>query len=127
MTKEQVFEVLVLFRETYNNFHFDQSKINIWHDLLKDKDPEVIKQNARELVLNSKFPPSLSELVNKVEEIPSGPAVPTVEETQEIMRRRAENKRNAARPEVIEAELAKIRKILNIPDEDENDGRASSQ
>lgn len=79
------------------------------------------------MVLNSKFPPSLSELVNRVEETPSGPAVTTVEETQEIMRRRAENKRNAARPEVIQAELAKIRKILNIPDEDENDGRASSQ
>ncbi|MGD6967134.1 hypothetical protein ACQCVP_11950 [Rossellomorea vietnamensis] len=48
MTKEQVFEVLVLFRETYNNFHFDQSKINIWHDLLKDKDPEVIKKTLED-------------------------------------------------------------------------------
>lgn len=48
VTKEQVFEVLVLFRETYNNFHFDQSKINIWHDLLKDKDPEVIKKTLED-------------------------------------------------------------------------------
>ncbi|WP_456273603.1 replicative helicase loader/inhibitor [Bacillus sp. AK031] len=127
MNKEQVFEVLVLFRETYNNFHFDQSKINIWHDLLKDKDPEVIKRNARDLALKSKFPPSLSELVNAAEENPSGPAVPSVEETQEMLQQRARNKRNVASPEVREAELAKIRKILNIPDEDEEHGRASNE
>jgi hypothetical protein len=118
VNKEQVFEVMSLFKEVYNNFHFDQTKLNTWHRLLKDKDPEVILQNAEKLSLESKFVPSLSELVHYSDpEIPSGPAVPSAEETQEMLRKRARERRNAASPEVRERELAKIRRILNIPDE----------
>jgi hypothetical protein len=128
VNKEQVFEVMSLFKEVYNNFHFDQTKLNTWHRLLKDKEPEVILQNAEKLSLESKFVPSLSELVHYSEaEIPSGPAVPTAEETQEMLRERARNRRNAASPEVREKHLAEIRRILNIPDEKENqDDRATS-
>jgi Loader and inhibitor of phage G40P len=128
VNKEQVFEVMSLFKEVYNNFHFDQTKLNTWHRLLKDKDPEVILQNAEKLSLESKFVPSLSELVNYSEaEIPSGPAVPTAEETQEMLRERARNRRNAASPDVREKHLAEIRRILNIPDEKETqDDRATS-
>jgi hypothetical protein len=118
VNKEQVFEVMSLFKEVYNNFHFDQTKLNTWHRLLKDKDPEVILQNAEKLSLESKFVPSLSELVHYSDpETPSGPAVPSAEETQEMLRERAKNKRNTASTEVRERELAKIRRILNIPDE----------
>jgi hypothetical protein len=128
VNKEQVFEVMSLFKEVYNNFHFDQAKLNTWHRLLRDKDPEVILQNAEKLSLESKFVPSLSELVHySEEEIPSGPAVPTAEETQEMLRGRARNRLNAASPEVREKHLAEIRRILNIPDEKETqDDRATS-
>ncbi|WJV19638.1 replicative helicase loader/inhibitor [Rossellomorea marisflavi] len=118
MTKEQVFEVMSLFKEVYNNFHFDQTKLNTWHRLLKDKDSAVILQNAEKLSLCSKFVPSLSELVNySEEEPPFGPAVPTAEETQQMLQERARSRRNAASPEVREKALAEIRRILNIPDE----------
>jgi hypothetical protein len=118
VNKEQVFEVMTLFENVFNNFYFDQVKLNTWHRLLKDKDPEVILNNADRLAQESKFVPSISELINySKEEAPSGPAVPSIEETSEMLRERARNKRNAASPEVREQALAEIRKILNIPDE----------
>lgn len=121
MNKEQVFEVMTLFENVFNNFYFDQVKINTWHRLLKDKDPEVILYNADRLAQESKFVPTISELINySIEEVPSGPAVPSVEETNEMLRERARNRRNAASPEVREKALAEIRKILNIPDEVSN-------
>jgi hypothetical protein len=121
VNKEQVFEVMTLFENVFNNFYFDQVKINTWHRLLKDKDPEVILYNADRLAKESKFVPTISELINySKEEVPSGPAVPSVEETNEMLRERARNRRNAASPEVREKALAEIRKILNIPDEVNN-------
>jgi hypothetical protein len=118
VNKEQVFEVMTLFGNVFNNFYFDQVKIDTWHRLLKDKDPEVILYNAERLAQESKFVPTISELINySKEEVPSGPAVPSVEETNEMLRERARNQRNAASPEVREEALAEIRRILNIPDE----------
>jgi hypothetical protein len=118
VNKEQVFEVMTLFGNVFNNFYFDQVKIDTWHRLLKDKDPEVILNNADRLAQESKFVPTISELINySKEEVPSGPAVPSVEETNEMLRERARNRRNAASPEVREKALAEIRRILNIPDE----------
>jgi hypothetical protein len=118
VNKEQVFEVMTLFENVFNNFYFDQVKIDTWHRLLKDKDPEVILYNADRLAQESKFVPTISELINySKEDVPSGPAVPSVEETNEMLRERARNRRNAASPEVREEALAEIRRILNIPDE----------
>jgi hypothetical protein len=125
VNKEQVFEVMTLFENVFNNFYFDQVKINTWHRLLKDKNPEVILYNADRLAQESKFVPTVSELINySKEEVPSGPAVPSVEETNEMLRERARNRRNAASPEVREKALAEIRKILNIPDEVNNNESA---
>ncbi|BCB04764.1 hypothetical protein [Bacillus sp. KH172YL63] len=125
MNKKQVFEVMTLFENVFNNFYFDQVKIDTWHRLLKDKDPEVILYNADRLAQESKFVPTVSELINySKEEVPSGPAVPSVEETNEMLRERARNRRNAASPEVREKALAEIRKILNIPDEVNNNESA---
>jgi Loader and inhibitor of phage G40P len=125
VNKEQVFEVMTLFENVFNNFYFDQVKIDTWHRLLKDKDPEVILNNADRLAQESKFVPTISELINySKEEVPSGPAVPSVEETNEMLRERARNRRNAASPEVREKALAEIRKILNIPDEVNNNESA---
>jgi hypothetical protein len=118
VNKAQVFEVMTLFENVFNNFYFDQVKIDTWHRLLKDKDPEVILYNADRLAQESKFVPTVSELINySKKEVPSGPAVPSVEETNEMLRERARNRRNAASPEVREKALAEIRRILNIPDE----------
>jgi hypothetical protein len=122
VNKEQVFEVMTLFGNVFNNFYFDQVKIDTWHRLLKDKDPEVILSNADRLAQESKFVPTISELINySKEEVTSGPAVPSVEETNEMLRERARNRRNAASPEVREKALADIRRILNIPDEVDQD------
>jgi hypothetical protein len=125
VNKKQVFEVMTLFENVFNNFYFDQVKIDTWHRLLKDKDPEIILYNADRLAQESKFVPTVSELINySKEEVPSGPAVPSVEETNEMLRERARNRRNAASPEVREKALAEIRKILNIPDEVNNNESA---
>ncbi|MCA1058092.1 hypothetical protein LCL96_04065 [Rossellomorea aquimaris] len=120
MNKKQVFEIMTLFENVFNNFYFDQMKLDTWHRLLKNKDPEVILYNAERLAQESKFVPTISELINYSKEVPSGPAVPSIEETNEMLRERDRNRRNAASPEVREKALAEIRKILNIPDEVNN-------
>jgi hypothetical protein len=132
MTKKKVLEVILTIEHTYNNpftrnlgsFENETKEqklvkvVDTWYKLLKDYEDEKIMGNLNHHIMRSKYPPSIAELVNQPkEEIPSGPAIPSAEETQEMFRERARNKRNAASPEVRERELAKIRRILNIPDE----------
>jgi hypothetical protein len=136
MTKKKILEVIMTIEHAYNNpftrnlgnFGENETKeqklvkiVDTWFKLLKDYDPEKIQEHLDHHIMTSKYPPSIAELINQPEkEIPSGPVVPTAEETQEMLRERARNRRNAASPEVREKHLAEIRRILNIPDDKEN-------
>ncbi|OHR73978.1 hypothetical protein HMPREF3291_05175 [Bacillus sp. HMSC76G11] len=68
MNKEQVFEVLSLISAAYPKFDFDQNKLNTWHRLLKDQNPEVIIRNTERYVLENRFPPSIADLREKKHE-----------------------------------------------------------
>lgn len=70
--KDQVFEIMSMFRDVYNNFDFDQQKLNTWHSLLKNQDLDTVLKNAERLVLESKFPPSLAELLEVKKDDNSG-------------------------------------------------------
>jgi hypothetical protein len=134
MTKKQILEVIMTVEHAYNNpftrnIDVNETKeqklvkiVDTWYKLMKDHDFEKIKENLNHHIMTSKYPPSISELVNQPEkDIPSGPAIPSAEETQEMFRERARERRNAASPEVRERALAEIRRILNIPDEVDQD------
>jgi Loader and inhibitor of phage G40P len=118
MNREQVKKLFKRIKDFYDLFEVSSEKVDIWTGLLKNFECEMVMNNLDRHIVSSKYPPTIADLVNEPEkEIPSGPAIPTVEETNEMLRERARNKRNAARPEVREQALAEIRKILNIPDE----------
>lgn len=49
-------------RDVYPSFDFDQKKLDTWHRLLKDQNPEKITRNAERFALESKFPPVIADL-----------------------------------------------------------------
>jgi Loader and inhibitor of phage G40P len=133
MTKKQILEVIMTIEHAYNNpftrnIDGNETKeqklvkiIDTWYKLLKDHDFEKIKEHLNQHIMTSKYPPSIAELVNQPEkEIPSGPVVPSAEETQKMFEEREKEKANVASPEIREKHLAEIRRILNIPDDKEN-------
>ncbi|UII58101.1 hypothetical protein LS684_20985 (plasmid) [Cytobacillus spongiae] len=118
MNREQVKSLFKRIKEFYGNFDVYSEKVDAWASVLKKFEYEFVTNNLEQHILTNKFAPTISDLVNAPEkEIPSGPVVPTAEETQNMFKERAKERKNAASPEVRERELAKIRKILNIPNE----------
>src|SRR5690625_2105242 len=65
MTKKQVAEVLIFLSETYPRFEVTQSKIDTWYRLMKDQNPAVVMRNAEKYALTQKYPPSISELIER--------------------------------------------------------------
>jgi hypothetical protein len=129
MDKKQVLQIIQSIESIYNN-HFTKNVlpseqknkiknvVETWYEFLKDHEYEEVKGNLKFHVNHSKFAPSIAELINKPDyEKASGPAVPSYEETQEMLKQREKNKAEAASPEVVEQELANIRKILGIRDD----------
>jgi hypothetical protein len=121
MNREQVKSLFKRIKDFYGNFDVYSEKVDAWASVLKKYECEFVTNNLEQHILTNKFAPTISDLVTAPEkEIPTGPVVPTAEETQEMLKERARNRRNAASPEVREKHLAEIRRILNIPDDKEN-------
>jgi hypothetical protein len=49
----------------YPNFEVTSEKLDVWHRFLKNDNPAVVMRNAERFVLESKFPPSISDLREK--------------------------------------------------------------
>jgi hypothetical protein len=82
MDKQQVIKLLTYLSNCYNNkFKFpkadqqaNQMKIEVWHDLLKYYDNELVTAAAKKKILNdSSWPPSVGEIVHQVELITQSP------------------------------------------------------
>ena len=65
MTKKQVAEVLIFLSDTYPRFEVTQSKIDTWYRLMKNQNPAVVMKNAEKYALTQKYPPSISELIER--------------------------------------------------------------
>ncbi|HLR70265.1 MAG TPA: replicative helicase loader/inhibitor [Pseudogracilibacillus sp.] len=63
MNRKQVFHVLKFLKDAYPNFHVDQSKIDHWTRILKDQNPATVMRHAERYVLDNKYPPCLSDLL----------------------------------------------------------------
>jgi hypothetical protein len=85
-----------------------KATVEAWHMILKDYDFDEVGQNLKNHVESSSFAPTIADLVKKH----TGRSIPGVKETQLLITQyeRAET----ASKEVVEEELAKIRKILGI-------------
>lgn len=79
MTKKQVAEVLVFLNDAYPNFTVTQSKIDNWHRLLKKQNPAIIMRNAERYAIENKFPPAISELMERKSEARSDNVLEEIE------------------------------------------------
>ncbi|MBS4223341.1 replicative helicase loader/inhibitor [Lederbergia citrea] len=108
MTKRETFTLIALIAVYYEQFDFDQKKVDSWHQILKEHHIDELKNNLITHVASSPYPPKISDLVRKPETCAR--AIPNVEETTYIFT----HKRKPASEEVVQAELRKMREILGI-------------
>ncbi|PLT33505.1 replicative helicase loader/inhibitor [Bacillus sp. V5-8f] len=108
MTKRELFTLLDLITEYYDQFEVDQKKVDSWHEALRAYSFEKVKENTLAFVTTSPYPPKISDLVggNPV----ASRYVPDDKETVVVLYTREK----PASEEVIQEELAKMRQILGI-------------
>jgi hypothetical protein len=115
MIKRETFSLLSMISVYYEQFTFDQKKVDLWHEVLKVYSFEELKQNLLSFVSDSIFPPKVSDLVQKS---PLATTIPNPEETKIMIY----TTHRPARKEVVQREMAKMREILGIVS-GEADGR----
>lgn len=71
MNEPEVRKLLLVIRNSYSGFDYDDDKVEIWTDLLRDVPFPLAQMNARNHIMDSKkpFPPTPGELA-KPEESP---------------------------------------------------------
>ncbi|WP_153127320.1 replicative helicase loader/inhibitor [Peribacillus tepidiphilus] len=108
MTKREVFILLGMIAEYYEQFQLDQKRVDAWYEALKDCSFDRIKNNLLAFVVESAFPPKISDLVRKTSAVSR--FIPSYEETKSILY----TNQQLAKEECIQEELAKMREILGI-------------
>jgi hypothetical protein len=96
----------------YEQFEVTQEKIDSWHEALIDFSYESLHSNLLTFVTHSSFPPKICHLTSTSDQ-PSR-AVPDTVETDTMLN----DHHHPANQEVIQAEQAKIRKLLGIQREE---------
>ena len=72
MTNEETRTVLTILKTTYHNFYKDLSvtdmkgMLEIWQELFQDDDVNAVKTALKQLIMTSKFPPSIAEIKETV-------------------------------------------------------------
>lgn len=107
MIKRETYSLLAMIEEYYEQFQVDQSKLDLWHEALKENELEELKQNLMAFVRVSPYPPKVSDLFSKA---PAGRTIPGLDETKRIL----SMKKQPASADVIVREGSKIKEILGI-------------
>ena len=114
MNKKEVYEIARLIRSYYEQTKFNQEKLDAWYAILQNYEFVKVKVNLEAFVKRSDFPPKMRDLIE--EEKPLSSNVPSYEETMTLFGVKAERSSST----VVQEELAKMREILGIR-RDEND------
>jgi hypothetical protein len=107
MIKKETFELLRTISTFYDQFLISQEKVNLWHEVFKHYQPDVVQENLFAFVKESPFPPKIADLLPKSSQ---GRTVPNAGETRVIITAR----HKPASKAVIQQELANMREILGI-------------
>jgi hypothetical protein len=115
MDRKEAVEVLKAIETFYGNkFKIDNPKaeLDAWHSILKDYEFDEIMHNLQNYVKTNRFAPSIADIIN------AGPAkdraIPTYEETKQLINRWDQERADAADAATANEHLAKMRKILGI-------------
>jgi hypothetical protein len=63
MNKMEVKQLFLIINNCYQNFLFDEIKINIWLDLLREIPFEVAQRNLRKHIKENKFVPTPADII----------------------------------------------------------------
>lgn len=69
MTKEQVITVVKYFQAAYSGFYEGkdvQAVLTVWYDALRDEEPAVVSQAAKNYVRTSEFAPTIAGLMKQI-------------------------------------------------------------
>ncbi|MEH7523577.1 replicative helicase loader/inhibitor [Bacillus sp. JJ1503] len=108
MTKRETFHLMTLISMYYEQFELNQEKVNLWNQVLKGFSVDQLHRNLLDFVAESPYPPKISDLIRKPAAVSR--VVPSCDDTMHILHI---DYRPASR-EVVERELARMRKILGI-------------
>jgi hypothetical protein len=115
MERKEVIEIIKAVETFYQGkFKTDDPKalLDAWHGILKDYEFDLIHGHLIDYVKNNRFPPSVSDLLEI--EPKKDRAIPTYEETKQLLHQYDQGKQHAAPKEVANNHLAEMRKLLDI-------------
>lgn len=68
MNRQHTAELFKMLVSVYPQFEVDQYKIDLWTRLMKDQDPKKVMRRAEMYVRENKFPPTIADLSEKIDE-----------------------------------------------------------
>jgi len=78
MNKAETIKIVMILKATYPNWAKEQSKdeismmVSIWNEMLIDYNYEIVQSAIKALLASSKWPPSISQVIEKIKFIQSG-------------------------------------------------------
>lgn len=97
MKESEVRQLFLVIQNAYNGFVYDDVKVQIWQDLLRDTPFSLAQRNLRAHILNpdEKFPPTPGQLARRLETLAQGRYIPNAEETRLLLAERDRDWSNA--------------------------------
>lgn len=68
MTRDEVKELFKFLTFIYPNFEVSSEKLDVWTSLLQNQNTEKVMQRAKRYVLENKFPPTIADLAERIDE-----------------------------------------------------------
>ncbi len=78
MNKSETAQIIMILKHTYPNWAKSMNDqeivtmVNVWQDMLSEYDFKVVQVAVKAFIASSKWPPSISEVIDKVKFIQSG-------------------------------------------------------
>ncbi|WHH59129.1 replicative helicase loader/inhibitor [Petroclostridium sp. X23] len=69
MVKSEIAKILAVIAAAYPKFEIDEIKQNVWHEMLGDIDYKIAQLAVKKLLMESPFPPAISDIRKQVAEI----------------------------------------------------------
>jgi hypothetical protein len=67
LERNQALYILKAISQFYHHFTVDKEKIDMWAGMLMNYEYQLVMNNLKEFVPNSKFPPTIADLVERKE------------------------------------------------------------
>lgn len=103
MVQVEIRQLFLIILNTYSNFAYDDDKVEIWTDILKNVPFELAQRNLRTYIQNpaNTFPPHPGALAESPTQRINGPDIPNAEETLQMLKDRERDQAPRQIPEFV--------------------------